>query len=530
MKHILLFVLVGALSFQAEGQKDFYDVATIQEVRIQIAADNWKYLLDSLRYNGEELLRADVSINGKDHKAAGVRYRDGRSFTPNGNRNGLIVDLGGQTYQGQATLNLSSALRDPSLVREVLASEIARTYFNAPRANYAKVFINNQYYGLFVNVEPVDDAYLKRAYHNTTGNLIMAKANGGESAPEGCNGKSYGSLQYEKRFSCNEHNFEALKGNIGFVMDFSSALQTGAAKAATVLNTDATLWMLAFNNVLVNLNAYSGQYANNYYLFKPDGGQIEPILGELNLAFGSFKNDGINASDLHTPELIALSPDLHKDNTQRPLVSSLLADELNYKQYLSHIRTILAEWVLSGKLENRAKELQAFIAPALKDDKGQYYTPEEYAKSLTDVVGERSRVPGLLEFMTKRAAYLEGQDVYKLLPPVISEVGVEGREKFSSTNLNEFRIHAKVAGYPKKVYVYYRFNATDRFQMAEMANDGKSYDKKANDDYFGAAIQPAEGQTSIQYYILAENAKAANFSPSNYNFEQYTTTLSAVNK
>ncbi|MEZ4984856.1 MAG: hypothetical protein R2795_07440 [Saprospiraceae bacterium] len=61
----------------------------------------------------EETLLADLSVNGTNIDSAGVRYRDGRSFTPNGKRNGLFIDLNGKNYQGYTVLDLSSALRDP---------------------------------------------------------------------------------------------------------------------------------------------------------------------------------------------------------------------------------------------------------------------------------------------------------------------------------------------------------------------------------------------------------------------------------
>ena len=129
-----LFLLAPILLF-AQAEK-FYSSDQIQEIRIQFQADNWKYLLDSLRFNGEELLEGSVSINGATAmQGAGVRYRDGRSFTPNGKRNGIFVDLGENSFGDYQTMDLSSALRDPSLVREVLASEIARTYFDAPHSS-----------------------------------------------------------------------------------------------------------------------------------------------------------------------------------------------------------------------------------------------------------------------------------------------------------------------------------------------------------------------------------------------------------
>lgn len=524
----LLFFLV-ALG-QGNSQSDFYNIDEIQEIKIEFAGDNWKYLLDSLRYNGDELQEAKLEVNGQLIEKAGVRYRDGRSFTPNGRKNGLFIDLGNNEIEGHHIIDLSSALRDPSMIREVLAYQIAGTYFPTPRANFAKVYVNEDYYGIFVNVEAVESGFLKRTFGNGQGDLSFAKPHSRADLEEGCGAKIDGSLQYEKSFKCISRNFDIKQGDISGVQEVCSRLANPGRPIDEVLNVDATLWMLAFNNVMVNLNSYSGQYAQNYYMYKAPNGKMQPVLGEVNLAFGSYKNDGINSSDLRTPELLMLSPTLHIDSENRPLISKLLANDRYRLQYLAHFRTILVEQLMSGRFESRALELQNMIRSAVVMDTGKYYESDEFAKSLTETIGKRSRIPGVVDFMTKRTNWLEGESVYTYLPSEIKNVGVQGRERFSSTLLDEFRVHATVGNFPKKVYVYYRFSSTEDFRVMEMKDDGEHYDEKAKDGTFGAVISPEEGQIEIQYYFLAENAKAASFLPSNYNFEQFSTNLTEVNK
>ncbi|MEL7221807.1 MAG: CotH kinase family protein, partial [Bacteroidota bacterium] len=491
---LLFFIILG---FHVQGQSDFYNSDAIQTVRITFEADNWKYLLDSLRYNGEERLAADLSINNTAVSGASVRYRDSRSFTPNSRRNGLFIQLEGNDYQGYSTIDLSSALRDPSLIREVLAREIASSYFHTPAANFANVYINDEYYGLFINIEPIEAPFLTNAYGQEGGHVIYANPDIGNTPPEGCRKKVYGSLQFEKSYDCVEHNFDALQGDISPVREIAYALTNSTASVDKIMDTDAALWMMAFNNVLVNLHSYSGQYANNYYLYRADDKKFRFILGELNLAFGSYKNDGKTASDLRTPQLLQLPTGLHSNNSERPLIKTLLANPFYLKQYHAHIRTILVEWVLSGKLENRAKALQTLISSAVEMDNGKYYDNTEFKNSLTETTGTRSRIPGLLAFMDKRANWLSSNEVYTLLPPVVSEVGVKGRERFSNKMLNSFNVHATVSGFPKKVYVYYRFNNNGPFSQMEMVDDGEHQDGKKSDGEYGAVLTPGERETTV---------------------------------
>lgn len=536
-----LYILIALLLFAGTAlrsqDRDFYAINTIQEIDISFSSNNWRFALDSLRFNGEKMLRATVRINGTTLADVGVRYRSGRAFTPGGRRNGLYLQLDafrpGQTFAGQRAIDLSSALRDPSLVREVLALELARNYMAAPRANYANVSINGERYGLFVNQEPVGPVLLQRYFGEHDGALYHADTEllGSDQLPAGCLQQALGSLQAEAHTGCYSAGFQLRQGNdYAALGQLAQRLATGK-DIGELLNVDAALWMLALNNALVNLYSYSGQYAYNYYLYRSAEGRFEPILGDMNLAFGSYKNTGAVPSDLELEALIQLDPLLHVDNAARPLIRSLLAIDANRKAYLHHLRTLLVEQFAQDRFARRARELQAFIRPALAQDNNRYYSLEEFDRSLLETIGKRSRIPGLTDFMDRRVAWLKTQEVYTILPPAITEVSVEKRERLASEQLAEYRVRARVGDYAKGVRLHYRFEE-GHFQYVPMYDDGKHHDGAANDGIYGAAVIPADGApgASMQYYIAAENVKAVGYSPSRYMFEQYRTTLAELNQ
>ena len=148
-RNILISLTLLAISFQmsiaqdSDQQADFYDANTIQNIEITFEQENWRYLLDSLRFNGENLLLGTVAINGEKFEDVGVRYRGSKSFQPGGKRNGLHIKLNyiskNQNIQGQQTVKLSNSLRDPSMIREVLSYEIARNYMAAPNAPFLRL-------------------------------------------------------------------------------------------------------------------------------------------------------------------------------------------------------------------------------------------------------------------------------------------------------------------------------------------------------------------------------------------------------
>ena len=536
MKNILLailsFLIVQIGYSQSKTDRDLYNTDQLKEIRITFKQDNWAVLLDSLRSNGSKLLVGAVKIDGTTYDNIGVRYRGSKSFTTGGQRNPLYIKLNyidkKQKHQGYKRLKLSNALRDPSMVREVLGYEIARKYMIAPKANYAKVYINQVYYGLFSNIEAVDSEFLEEHFEHDDNVFIKCTPDIGSAAPEGCMPNVFGALAYEEDVACYMHNYE-LESDEGWgdLIHLTDILNNHPEKIESVLHVDQTLWMLAFNNVLVNLSSYSGRRSQNYYLYQNDKGQFTPIIWDLNLAFGSFKSVTAG-SDLNLKQLQEIDPLLHVENPYKPLISQLLKNETYKKTYLAHIRSIVYDNFENGWYETRAKELQTLIQGAFLDDKHQAYTYNDFKNSLTTTTGKRSKIPGIVELMAKRSKKLKKHPALRVIPPSIEDIQVVEREEYASEKIKDFTIISKVDKLPKTVSIYYRYPNSDTFQVLEMKDDGKMLDEKAKDNKFTATIK-ANGHSSIEYYIVAENTAAISFSPANYMFELHSANLAELN-
>ena len=533
---LALFSLIFLSHFthiQAQSDDNFYDVNKIQEIQITFEQENWQYVLDSLRFNGNGLLLGSVEINGQRFNDIGVRYRESRSFRPGNKRNSMYIKLNfidkEQNYQGHGSVKLSSALRDPSMAREVFGYEIARKYMPAPQANYTKVFVNGEYYGLYVNVEPIDDEFLAEHFGESEGTFLRCAPNLVEPEPSGCKSDVFGSLQYDNSAKCYLHNFQLLsESGWDDLIELTYILNQKPSEINRVLNVDRTLWMLAFNNVLANLSSYTGRYSENYYLYRDSEGKFTPILYDLNLCFGSYKNTGVG-SDLKLKDLQSMDPMLHVDNSAKPLISRLLSNEEYKLIYLAHIRTLVNDIFRKDQYVERINELQTMIRPAFEEDKNRYYSTEDFNNSLDNTIGKRSRIPGLKELMTPRTEYLKENALLAVVPPVINEISVTRREQFSSVKVEDFKIQARVDKFPKKVMLHYRYGDTGSFSSIEMHDDGKNNDGEAEDGVFGVTVKPTDGKSAIQYYIYAENAKAATYNPTRYMYEQHSSSLEALN-
>ena len=74
----------------------------------------------------------------------------------------------GQTFRGLAKLTLNNAVQDPSALHEWLAYLILREAgVPAPRTGHARVRLNGLDYGLYVNLESLDKAWLEKRFAST---------------------------------------------------------------------------------------------------------------------------------------------------------------------------------------------------------------------------------------------------------------------------------------------------------------------------------------------------------------------------
>jgi len=536
MKNInyLLFILLVAFSqvIFAQNKSDLYSLQQVHEIRLEFSQEDWSNVMDSLRLNGSGLLAGTAKIDGQTYAQVGVRYRGNRSFRVGNKRNALHIKLAHknakQNHQGYKTLKLSNALRDPSMVREVLGYEIASQYMIAPKAAYTRVYINNDYYGLFVNVEAVDKVFLKKNFGSSNNTFVKCTPDLNQKAPKSCKQNIFSSLEYESNVECYKSNYE-LKSEKGWkdLMNLTKVLNKTPDKINEVLDVDQTLWMLAFNNVIVNLSSYSGQYSQNFYLYKNKFGKFVPILWDMNLAFGSFKNTG-KGSDLSNKGLIKLDPMLHADNPYKPLISQLLKNPYYKKMYLSHMRTILYDNFMTNGYEQRAKELQKLIHQAFFNDKNKTYTIGDFDRSLYSTVGRKSKIPGIYSLMNKRARFLKKNKNLSFIPPSVEQVEVLRRKQYSSEQITSFNMQVTTSNKAKKVKVFYRFNDAAAFQMAYLKDDGGNFDQKAGDDIFGGSIA-SNGNEMIEYYVVAENALSVSYEPANYMFELKKASLTELN-
>lgn len=80
--------------------------------------------------------------------------------------------VAGQSFRGLRRMTLNNAFEDPSFIAERLAYDVFRAAnLPAPRCNNATVYVNGDFYGVYVNVEAEDKTFLRRWFTSDEGNL-----------------------------------------------------------------------------------------------------------------------------------------------------------------------------------------------------------------------------------------------------------------------------------------------------------------------------------------------------------------------
>ena len=513
---LLLFILFTFHNLSA--QETFYDLNTIQEIRIIFAQDDWDALLDANYVAGEgDRILADLLINGEAVDSVGIRYKGFSSVSVDREKNPFNIKLdyikGNQRYDGIDKIKLSNVIQDPSFLRETLSYSIARQYMPSSRANYAKVFINDEYWGLYTNVESVNKDFL--AEHYGSNNNAFFKCNPEDLDFDGENsnlGNAPGTDTTEY-FPLYDIESDAGWADLYELID---VLNESPEDIETVLNVDRTLWMHAFNYALINFDSYVG-YAQNYYVYRDDNGQFNPILWDLNQSFASYRLtdasehfDGFSIAQAKT-----MDPLLHYSSVSvvpRPLMRNLFENDTYRRQYIAHLRTIIEENFTSQTYITLAESLRDLIETDVLADENKFYTDDDFYDNLNETVTDLVDYPGLTDLMNTRTEYLQAYPGYQDAP-IISNL--TNTPTAITAGGNVF-INAEITS-TNNVILAYRYGGNGLFQKVNMADDGNQNDGTANDGTYG--VELTNIGNSIQYYIYAENDEAGRFSPARAAYE-----------
>jgi len=244
---------------------------------------------------------------------------------------------------------------------------------------------------------------------------------GGRGGFGGFGGGSGGSLEFiDDNIESYRSIFSNVVGKAGTEKDYQRVVE--AIKALSegrdlekYFDVDKILRYLAAHTIVVNLDSYSSNMAQNYYIYENDG-KITILPWDYNLAWGGFQN-GNASSVINFP---IDTPVSGVDMSRRPLIDKLLGNPEYLERYHSYLQQLIDNYFADGKFAEKIRTLDNLISDYVKNDVTAFCTYDEYkiAISTFTKLGElrAQSVQGQLDGTIPSTTAEQNANTQKLVP------------------------------------------------------------------------------------------------------------------
>ncbi len=513
-----LIALFNLFVFTIGFSQNFYDRATVQKIEIFFGFTNWDAQLDAANSTDVYVVADSVRINGVVFDSVGVKYKGNSSYNANNNKNPLNISLdyikGSQDYQGYRSIKLQNGYQDPSMIREVLSYAILEQYMDCPKGNFANVYINGTLRGVYSNAESINEKFDGDHYYNSAGSLFKCSPINGA----GPGATIFSDLKFIDSDSSSYFDGYELKTDFGWnkLVDLIQTLNNDFDNIESKLDIDRAIWMLAFNNVLVNLDSYNGAFRQNYYLSWDNNNRFVPTVWDLNMSFAGFP--GGTGSGPYTAT--SLDPFSNSTSSNHPLIVKIMANPMYKRMYMAHLRTIVKEVFESQDYVTKANALRTTINSYVQADPFKFFTYTQFQNSLTTSIAGGgpggTSIPGIKTLMDARVTFFNSNSNYILVAPTISAYAASNNSPAYGSSI----YLTATCSNETNVYLGYRLDHTFKFNRVQMFDDGNNGDGAAGDHVYGAEV--TLNGVVLEYYFYAENANAGLFSPQRAEHEYHT--------
>jgi spore coat protein CotH len=407
----------------------------------------------------------------------------------------------GRKYHGLEKMNLNGEHNDPSIARAKVCWNMLRSMdIPAPRSNHVEVYINQNYYGCYINVEHIDEEFVDSRFRNQDGNLYKclwpADLHYLGSNPDLYKYDQGGRRAYDLKTNTELDDYSDLATFIDIlnntpINDLKCALEP-------VFNVEDYLKIMAFDVMTSNWDGYIFN-KNNFYLYhNTETGQFEYIVYDPDNTFG-IDWFGINWAERDVYDW--------SSNEYRPLYERLLQVQEFKDKYSYYLNQIAEEWMNPASFFPYLDEIRDRIYPYVQNDP---YYPLDYGYDINDFTqsyetGTGAHVPfGLKNFAEDRIESLDNQIQLNDIIPVIKYI----QNNYPGLG-SELIINAYVDDDEPNLVVKTNYTIDMGAVIeVEMYDDGLHEDSEAGDKIYGALLGPFNTPTTITYFISAEDASA----------------------
>ncbi len=368
----------------------FYDAAVVRTLFFEFEDADWEKELAEF-YHTDVNVPAKLTVDGKVYPDVGMAFRGQTSFmmAPEGGKRSLDVALNflhkDQRLQGYRSLNLLNSSGDPTMMRSALYHYIARQYIPAPKANWVRVVINGENWGLYGNVQQINSELVKENFKTTKGTRWKVPG-----SPMGQGGFSYlgdHPAAYRKAYEIkSKDDPKAWQALIKLCKTLRDTPPENLEKALEpMLDLEATLKFLAIDKALINNDGFWTR-ASDYSLYLDPTGKFHLIPWDANETLRETEGGmfGRRGGETPPPRNAELDPFAGESDSNKVLLTKLLAVPAVRTRYLGYMRDIAENWLDWKKVGPVVDQFQKAINPHLKADTKKLFSTDIALRAVTE--------------------------------------------------------------------------------------------------------------------------------------------------
>ncbi|MBN1804785.1 MAG: CotH kinase family protein [Sedimentisphaerales bacterium] len=528
-KTVLALVVLALFSqITTTAKEDFYDETVLRTLRLEFSQPDWWSRLEANAQTDNNIVAA-LTVDGVTYEGVGVRFRGMTSYSMIGNSKkksfNIKIDYTGenQRLMGYKTLNLINCFDDPTFMREPLYSNIVRQLMPSAKANFVKLEINGENWGIYANIQQINAEFLEDWFTDNSGTcwcalgafadfgqppadrqtpqpqpdepsprirqmavneLLLNEAGlggfGNGSAAltwQGSEQQAYEAV-YEIKSTEQDNPWDSLINTCDVLNN--TPLEQLPEEIEAVLNIDRALWLCAFEIIFHDDDGYVSKRGSDYYLYyEPQTGQINVIQYDANTCMKWSNAAGWSIFYGET-------------DPQIPLMYRLMAVKQYRQRYLAHVRTILNSFLTEETLFPKIDTYRALIEEQVNLDDKKLYSNQAFAGGIDQ----------LKEFVLNRRNSILSNRLVNVPAPEIISVGEEVVQNGTDRILTITAcLNDKLPIADVQLYIADGFFG--RFVPVTMVDDGQHGDGQALDGTFGYTLPGYPAGTVLRYYVQA---------------------------
>ena len=475
-------------------------------VRLTLAQEDLDFILNpdnaysNVEWPGTFVYESSIGIDTVSNVGIRLRGNTSRTAAKKSFKVSFNTFTPGGEWNALEKLNLNGNHNDPSMMRARMVWEFMRAQgYIAPRVSHVRLYINDEYKGLYLNIEHVDENFLKKRFKHDHGNLwkctYPANLDDLGSDPEAYKfTPPWNSEQraYELKTNQGQDDYSAIRDLCHTVGTTSDAEFQCALEA--VLDVDGFLKLAAAEILVGHWDNYIGNQ-NNFYLYqRPTDGRLMMISYDVDNTLGiQWGGDWMNQN-------------VYSWNAwgARPLYDRMM-DVEQYRTRLGwYIRELLDNGFTGSAWLQHGNALVTMCTPAAIEDTYRTldygFDNDAFLQCLTTAWGSHV-TQGIASYVNSRNASAYAQTADAQFPRDIQAWA------YTPVVDDTLRVKAEAAGSPTSVQLHYSVDGAP-YQVVPMNDDGMSGDGLAGDGRHGLKL-PFPGATQVSWYASATYSDGA---------------------